>query len=90
LSSRTSTFAAKIVKTTFDEFASKRLVDSLDASGTVVGDLRGVEYAPNPVKSDEKNPLAGFETVFSVSVLDVAEGFSEPTVYTHRTTSASM
>ncbi len=58
LSSRTSTFAAKIVKSTFDEFASKRLVDSLDASGTVVGVLRGVEDAPNPAKSDEKNPLA--------------------------------
>ena len=58
LSSRTSTFAAKIVKTTFDEFVSKRLTDSLGATGTGVGVLRGVEDAPNPAKSDEKKPLA--------------------------------
>jgi hypothetical protein len=58
LSSRTSTFAAKIAKTTFDEFASKRLADSLGATGTGVGVLRGVEDAPSPAKSDEKNPLA--------------------------------
>ena len=58
LSSRTSTFAANIVKTTFDEFASKRLVGSLGATGTGVGVLRGVEDAPSPAKSDEKNPLA--------------------------------
>ena len=58
LSSRTSTFAAKIVKMTFDEYASKRLADSLGATGTGVGVLRGVEDAPSPAKSDEKNPLA--------------------------------
>jgi hypothetical protein len=58
LSRRTSTFAAKIVKTTFEVFASKRLIGSLGATGTGVGVLRGVEDAPNPAKSDEKNPLA--------------------------------
>ena len=58
LSSRTSTFAAKMVKTTFDEFSSKRLVDSLGATGTGVGVLRGVDDVPNPAKSDEKNPPA--------------------------------
>jgi hypothetical protein len=88
LLSRTSTFAAKMVKTTSDEFASKRSIDSLGATGTGVGVLRGVDDAPNPAKSDEKNPLAWFVTVFKVSAL--AESFSEPTVYTHRTTSASM
>jgi hypothetical protein len=88
LLTRTSTFAAKMVKTTSDEFASRRLIDSLGGTGTGVGVLRGVEDVPNPAKSDEKNPLAWFVTVFRASVL--AEGFSEPTVYTHRTTSASM
>ena len=48
----------KIVKAMFDECASKRLVDSLGATGTGVGVLRGVKDAPNPAKSDEKNPLA--------------------------------
>ena len=57
LLSRTSTFAEKIVKTTLEEWASKRLTDFL-GTGNGVGDLRGVEDAPNPVKSDEKNPLA--------------------------------
>jgi hypothetical protein len=56
LLSRTSTFAAKIVKTTLEECASKRLIDSLGAIGIGVGVLRGVED-PNPEKSDEKNPL---------------------------------
>jgi hypothetical protein len=58
LLSRTSTFAAKMVKTTSDEFASKRLIDSLGATGTGVGVLRGVEDAPKPEKSDEKKLLA--------------------------------
>ena len=79
-----------MVKTTSDEFASKRLIDSLGATGTGVGVLRGVEDAPKPEKSDEKKLLAWFVTAFKLSVLGVAEGFSEPTVYTHRTTSASM
>lgn len=59
LLSRTSTFATKIVKTTLDECASKRLIliDSLSTTGAGVGVLRGVEE-PNPAKSDEKNPLA--------------------------------
>jgi hypothetical protein len=47
-----------MVKTTFDEFASKRLIDSLGTTSAGVGVLRGVEDAPNPAKSDEKNPLA--------------------------------
>ena len=89
LLSRTSTFAPKIVKITLDECDSKRLIDSSGITGAGVGALRGVED-PNPAKSDEKNPLAWLETVFSVSILGVAEGFSEPTVYTHRITSASM
>jgi len=58
LLSRTSTFAAKIVNSTFDECASKRLIDSLGTTGAGVGVLRGVEEPPNPAKSDEKNPLA--------------------------------
>ena len=57
LLSRTSTFATKIVKTTLDECASRRLIDSLGTTGAGVGVLRGVEE-PNPAKSDEKNPLA--------------------------------
>lgn len=58
LLSRTSTFAAKIVKITLDECASKRLIDSLGNTGAGVGALRGVEDPPNPAKSEEKNPLA--------------------------------
>lgn len=85
LLSRTSTFAEKMVKTTLEEWASKRLIDSL-GTGNGVGDLRGVEDPPNPAKSEEKNPLVWLETVLSVSIL----GFSEPTAYTHRTTSVSM
>jgi hypothetical protein len=53
LSSRTSTFAVKIVKTMFDECASKRLVDSL---GTIDGVTSGVR-ASNPSDCGEKNPL---------------------------------
>jgi len=89
LSSRTSTLAAKIVKTTLDEGVSNRLIGSLGTVGAGVGDLRGDEDPLNP-KSDEKNPLAWWETPFSASVLDVAKGFSDPTVYTHRATSASI
>jgi hypothetical protein len=85
LLSRTSTFAEKIVKTTLEEWASKRLIDPL-STGNGVGDLRGVEDPPNPAKSEEKNPLVWLETVLSVSIL----GFSEPTAYTHRTTSVLM
>ena len=80
----------KIVKTTLDKGASNRLIGSLGAASAGVGDLRGEEGPPNPAKSDEKNPLAWWETTFSVSVLDEAKGFSDPTVYTHRATSASM
>jgi hypothetical protein len=76
----------KIARTTLDECASRRLIDSLGKDGSGVGVLLGVED-PNPEKSDEKNPLVWWDTVFSASV---TEGFSEPTVYTHRTTSASM
>jgi hypothetical protein len=58
----------------------------LGITGAGVGDLRGEEDPPNPAKREEKNPLAWGETTFRVSVLD----FSDPTVYTHRATSASM
>jgi hypothetical protein len=87
-SSRTLTFAAKIVKTAFDEFASKRLGDSLGATGTGVGVLCAVEDAPYPSESGEKNPLTLCDEDLRISVLDVTECFSEPTLYTNSTTSA--
>jgi hypothetical protein len=82
--------AVKIVRSTLDECISRRLIDPLGkACGTGVGVLLGVED-PNPVNSDEKNPLAWWDTAFSISAPWVAEDFSEPTVYTHRATSALM
>jgi hypothetical protein len=51
LSNRTSTFAAKIVKTMFDEVASKRLIGS---SGTIGA---SVEDVSNGSDCGEKNPL---------------------------------
>jgi hypothetical protein len=79
----------KIVKSTLDECISKRLTGSLGkAAGNGVGVLLGVED-PNPEKSDEKNPLVWWDIAFfSLSTPLVGEGFSEPTVYTHRATSA--
>lgn len=62
----------------------------MGAGGAGVGDLRGEGDPPNPAKSEEKNPLAWWEIPFGVSILDVAKGFSDPTVYTHRATSASI
>jgi hypothetical protein len=57
LSSRTSTFAVKIVKTMFDECVSKRLVDSLGATVAGVGVSCGIEDALNSLDCGEKNPL---------------------------------
>ena len=53
LSTRTSTFAVKIVKTMFDECAFKRLVDS---SGFVDDVTSGV-HASGPSDCGEKNTL---------------------------------
>ena len=55
-SSRTSTFAEKIVKSTLEEWGSKRLIASF-GTGNGDGDLRG-DDAPNPAKSEAKNLLA--------------------------------
>ena len=83
LSSCTSTFAAKIVKKMLDEVAPKRLILSFGA---------GAGDSSNLSDCDEKNPLVrlGCVAFLRVSVLDILKGFSEPTLYTHRSTSASM
>ena len=90
LSTRTSTFAAKIVKTTFEELASKMWMDSLGTTGACADVPRGVGDASNPSESGEKNPLALCDEDLRISVLDATEGFSEPTLYTNPTTSALM
>jgi hypothetical protein len=66
------------------------MFDELASTGTGVGVLRGVGDAPNPAKSDEKNPLALCDEDLRISVLDMTEGFSEPTLYTNSITSALM
>jgi hypothetical protein len=80
----TSTSAEKMVKIIFDEVASKGLIGSLGSMGA------GIEDPSNRSDCGEKNALPGCVAVLRVSVVDVVEGNSEPTLYTHRTTSASM
>jgi len=73
----------------FDELASKRWIDSRASVG-VPGVPGGVGDASGPSDSGEKNPLALCDEDLRISVLDVTEGFSEPTLYTNPTTSALM
>ncbi len=47
----------KIVKITFDDCASKKLVDPLGTTDAGVGVPRGVEDASNPSDCGEKNLL---------------------------------
>jgi len=52
-----STFAVKIVKITFDEYASKRSVDPLGTTDAGVAVPCGDKEASNPSDCGEKNPL---------------------------------
>jgi hypothetical protein len=74
----------------FDELVFKRWIDSLCTTGACVGVPCDIVDASNPSESGEKNPLALYEEEFRISVVEVTEGFSEPTLYTNSTTSALM
>ena len=84
----TSTFAVKIVKTMFDEIASKRWINSLCTTGACVGVPCGVGDASNPSESGEKISLASCEDLI-ISVLEATEGFSEATLYLYTISATS-